>query len=151
MTIDGSVAEAGTNAARTCAATLQRIVDQRLAVDVKHVEEEGVGRRQTADRLLEDSWLSGVVDTERLAIQHDGLHRQPSDELDNSRQAGGDVVQASTEETHIVATLVSLHTDAVEFPLHARHTDVGDGLGDAGRRSGQHRLHGRERGETDIE
>ena len=149
--IDGKPRPDGQQRLQYTSATAQRVVDQRFVVGVQHVEEVRTGRSETAHGLLEDQRLTLLVDPECFAIEHHRSRRHPPDQIDNPGKRGGDVVESATEQPHFVAALVCLHADAVELPLHAGQPDLGQGVGDTGRRAGEHRLHRGQRSEADVE
>ena len=95
--------------------------------------------------------MTFLVDAEGLAVEHDRGRRNPADEIDHAWQPGGDVVEAAAEQAHVVTVLVGLHSYPVELPFDTGQADLGKCIGDAGRGAGQHRLHCRERCETDVE
>ncbi len=96
------------------------LVDEVGAVQVQSVKEERAehtGRKPAGPtgRLLERSRPPCRVDEEGLAVQDGGPSRQRQGYRDDLRNPAGDVVQASAEDTDVVAVAVHLDPDAVEL------------------------------------
>ena len=115
----------------------QRQIDQVVAVDVQHVEEE---RPQctVAHRVLEHPGAAVVADGERLAVEHHARHRQRTDHLDDARHPAGDLVEVARPHLDPLALAVHLDADAVELPFDRDRRR--DRLGHRGSGRGEHRL-----------
>ena len=103
-------------------------VEQVLAVDVQHVEEQRRERRvasaRRAPKRLAVTWNGSGRPSGRSAIASPSstavARRQRERRLDDLGHARGDVVEAAREDAHLVAAAVDLHARAVELPLDRR-------------------------------
>ena len=128
----------------------ERLVDDRRAAGVEHVEEvrrqpvpapaRGL-RSEVAHRVLEPARCAVLVDPERLAVEHEVAAGQRGDELADRRKTVGDVVEVAGEQPHDTVAPVRLDARAVELPLDRCRAGRGERRGDVGRRGRQHRLH----------
>ncbi|MEI2653091.1 MAG: hypothetical protein V9G12_13260 [Microthrixaceae bacterium] len=100
-------------------------------------------------RVLEGLGRAVLADAEELAVEHDRSHRERRQQVAHGAQSIGHVVEVAGVEANLVAVAVRLDADAVELPLDRRGPGAGEGLGDVGRRGGQHGLDPDADGEPD--
>ena len=121
VSIDGSSERAGTVVAQQRLALHERLVDQRGAVEVEHVEEERVGRAEAAHRVLEPARSArprrAPATRRRARSTPTGSARTTSTTFGS---AGVMSFSPRVNSRTSLAGLVRLHADAVELPLDAR-------------------------------
>ena len=123
-------------------------VDEVLAVDVQHVEEErrerrggvGASRAEAARRDLEGIRAPVGLQRDRLAVEHDLARGQREHRLHHLGHARGDVVEAAREGAHVVAAAVDLQARAVELVLDGRRPGLRQRAVDVVARRREHRL-----------
>ena len=93
-----------------------------------------------ARRLLERQWAAGLVQADRLAVEHQLPARQGADRGDHLGHPGGDLVEAAGEHGDVGAGAVHLDADAVELHVdHRRRAGRGERLVDRGGALREHR------------
>ena len=124
----------------------ERGVEQVVAVDVQHVEEQRRERdrarlagAEARRRDLERLGAAVLAQRDRLAVEHDRADRERAGDGHDLRQAVGDVVERPRVDRHVVAGPVDLDAGAVELPVDRRGRDLADRARDVGRRAGEHR------------
>ena len=148
MTIEGRRNGAGTSVVEHVSARRQRSIHEIVAAGVDDVEE--VGRQpspatsvglgaEVAHRVLEPSWSARLGQPGDLTIEDEIPAGQAGDERHDTRQTIGDLVEIAREQVHVTATPVRLDTCAVQLPLDRCHARLGERLGNALRRRGEHR------------
>ena len=126
------------------------LVDEIVAVDVQHVEEEriertggtraGTGRTpERAHRVLERMGTGIVVDADRLTVEHDRAHRERAYPLGDAGQPAGDLVEVARVDPHVVVDAVHLDARAIELPLHRSHAGLVQCRSDIRRTGREHR------------
>ena len=104
-------------------AALQRGVEQVLAVDVQHVEEE---RRHAFERRVDVDLRHRVLEggravrahPQRLAVEDRLGHRQPADRVGDPGQRVGDLVEVPRVDADLVTAAMDLNADPVQLPFH---------------------------------
>ena len=131
----------------------ERLVDERAAVGVQAIEEEGrdrngvtqpVGVPPAAEALHRDlKWMRLSVGAQRddFTVQHDLAHADPSHRLDYFRDRCGHVPQRARIRAHLLARFVHLDSRAVKLVFQQRLAQLSDGRRGVGRRLREHRLH----------
>ena len=106
--------------------------ERALVPEIEQVEEEGRQRDALArrldvqppaeppHRLLERPRPTVRAERDRLALDHDLAHGQPSRPLHHLGHARGDVLQVACEDPHLVARPVHLQPHAVHLVLEGR-------------------------------
>lgn len=124
----------------------QRRVEQVGAVAMQAVEEIGPQQQfpgilcaEPAHRLLERPRPTGVIQRQRLTVEHHRPARQRAGECHQFRHAAGDFPQRAGVHMYLVTVPVNLDPGTVQFVLHAGCAHIGEcGVQRVGRR-GQHR------------
>ena len=128
------------------AAARERLVEQVLAVDVQHVEEQRGERRgpRTARAEARGGDLERLgppvgAQRDRLAVEHDRPHGQRARGGDHLGQPRRHVVERAREQRHVVAVAMDLQPRAVELPVDRGRPGPGERGRDVGRGAGEHR------------
>ena len=128
-------------------ALAQRPIDERLAIEVEHVEEERAQHAEVepprspepAHRVLERARRLVLVQTQHLSVEHDGIDVERRRDRGDLGQPVGDVVQVAREDPHAGARAVDLDARAVDLPLDRRRARGGERRGRIRRRRREHR------------
>ena len=138
-------------------AAAERLVDERIAVEVQAIEEERLHRQRPAKRVdvelaaepahgdLERMRRAVTAEGDRLAVEDDLSDVERSHRFDHFRDSDADVAEVARVHANLVARLVHLDPGAIQLELDRRAAEIPDRGADAVRRVGQHRLDRRER------
>ena len=128
-----------------------------LLVEAQAIEEKSADRQLRAQPLdvelapeaahghLKRARPSGVVECDRLAVEHQRMGAEGARELGDLRHRGGHVVQSARIDPHLLGALVHLYAGAVHLPLECRLAmQLPERLADVRGRLSEHRSDGRE-------
>ena len=130
----------------------QRLVDQRLAVEIERIKEERRERQlagepidvefpaEAAHRDLKRLGKPVAAHRDHLAVEHDRPRRHRACGGDDFGNGGGHVAQVARVHLDLVVHFVQLDSRPIELVLEGRFAEDAERLADIGRGIGEHRL-----------